>query len=222
MISRSAIFAALATLACAPLWATVFTLPEDGSAVVGEDAHIQSKYQDTLLDIARRYSLGYEEIIRANPGTDMWIPGEGKDIFLPGRRILPPGPREGIVVNLPEHRIYYYPKPKKHEKPVVITFPVSIGKMDWRTPLGETRVITKVKHPNWYPPESVRKEHEANGDPLPKIVKVEIVNVELPAKYIVAPAPSAEVFNCNDVAVKLDVNVIPAELLFEEIIAPND
>jgi L,D-transpeptidase ErfK/SrfK len=171
MISRSAIFAALATLACAPLWATVFTLPEDGSAVVGEDAHIQSKYQDTLLDIARRYSLGYEEIIRANPGTDMWIPGEGKDIFLPGRRILPPGPREGIVVNLPEHRIYYYPKPKKHEKPVVITFPVSIGKMDWRTPLGETRVITKVKHPNWYPPESVRKEHEANGDPLPKIVK---------------------------------------------------
>lgn len=92
MISRSAIFGALAALACAPLWATVFTLPEDGSAVVGEDAHIQSHYKDTLLDIARRYSLGYEEIIRANPGTDMWIPGEGKDIFLPGRRILPPGP----------------------------------------------------------------------------------------------------------------------------------
>jgi L,D-transpeptidase ErfK/SrfK len=171
MISRSAIFAALATLACAPLWATVFTLPEDGSAVVGEDAHIKSVYKDTLLDIARRYSLGYEEIIRANPGTDMWIPGDGKDIFLPGRRILPPGPREGIVVNLPEHRIYYYPKPKKHEKPVVITFPVSIGKMDWRTPLGETHIITKVKHPNWYPTESVRKEHEANGDPLPAVVK---------------------------------------------------
>src|SRR5689334_10165013 len=82
-------------LLCAPAWATVYELPEDGSAVVGTDEHIKSTYQDTLLDIARRYSLGYEEIIRANPGTDMWIPGEGKDILLPGRRILPPGPRDG-------------------------------------------------------------------------------------------------------------------------------
>jgi L,D-transpeptidase ErfK/SrfK len=91
--------------------------------------------------------------------------------MLPGRRILPPGPREGIVVNLPEHRLYYYPKPKKGEKPVVITYPVSIGKMDWTTPLGETRVVQKEKHPIWTPPESVRKEHLANGDPLPQIVK---------------------------------------------------
>ena len=154
-----------------PAWATVFELPQDGGSVVGTDEHIRSTYQDTLLDIARRYSLGYEEIIRANPGTDMWIPGEGKDILLPGERILPPGPRDGIVVNLPEHRLYYYPKPKKNEKPVVITFPVSIGKMDWHTPLGETHVSQKVKHPAWYPPESVRKEHEANGDPIPKVVK---------------------------------------------------
>jgi len=100
----------------------------------------------------------------------MWLPGEGTDILLPGRRILPPGPHEGIVVNLPEHRLYYFPKPKKGEKPVVITYPVSIGKMDWSTPLGETRVISKQKHPSWYPPESVRKEHIANGDPLPKVV----------------------------------------------------
>jgi L,D-transpeptidase ErfK/SrfK len=90
---------------------------------------------------------------------------------LPGRRILPPGPREGIVVNLPEHRLYYYPKAKKGEKQVVITYPVSIGKMDWKTPIGETRVIQKEKHPNWYPPEGVRKEHLANGDPLPAVVK---------------------------------------------------
>jgi L,D-transpeptidase ErfK/SrfK len=154
-----------------PARATVFEMPQDGTAVVGEDQHIKAVYKDTLLDIARRYSLGYEEIIRANPGTDMWLPGEGTDILLPGRRILPPGPREGIVVNLPEHRIYYYPKPKKNEKPVVITYPVSIGRMDWHTPLGETHVSSKVKHPNWYPTESVRKEHEANGDPLPKVVK---------------------------------------------------
>jgi L,D-transpeptidase ErfK/SrfK len=153
-----------------PASATVYELPENGSAVFGTDERIKSTYQDTLLDIARRYSLGYEEIIRANPGVDMWLPGEGTDILLPGKRILPPGPREGVVVNLPEHRLYYFPKAKKGEKPVVITYPVSIGKMDWSTPLGETRVISKQKNPSWYPPESVRKEHLANGDPLPKVV----------------------------------------------------
>jgi L,D-transpeptidase ErfK/SrfK len=147
--------------------ATVYELPLDGSAVVGTDGHMTTVYKDTLLDIARRNSLGYYEIIRANPGVDMWLPGEGTDIMLPGRRILPAGPHEGIVVNLPEHRLYYYPKPKKGEKPVVITYPVSIGKMDWTTPLGETHVIQKEKHPVWNPPEGVRKEHLANGDPLP-------------------------------------------------------
>jgi L,D-transpeptidase ErfK/SrfK len=101
----------------------------------------------------------------------VWLPGAGRRIVLPGRRILPPGPREGIVVNLPEHRLYYYPKPRnKHEQRVVITYPISIGKMDWRTPLGETRVIQKIRNPAWYPPESIRKEHAANNDPLPKVV----------------------------------------------------
>src|ERR1700704_6162544 len=153
---------------CGPAAATVFELPDNGFAVFGTDERIKSTYQDTLLDIARRYSLGYEEIIRANPGVDMWLPGEGTDILLPGRRILPHGPREGVVVNLPEHRLYYYPKPRRGEKPVVITYPVSIGKMDWRTPLGETRVIAKIKHPAWYPPESIRKEHAENGDRRPR------------------------------------------------------
>jgi L,D-transpeptidase ErfK/SrfK len=162
--------AVLLGLLSGPAGATVYELPENGAAVFGTDERIKSTFQDTLLDIARRYSLGYEEIIRANPHVDMWLPGEGTDILLPGRRILPPGPHEGIVVNLPEHRLYYFPKPRKGEKPVVITYPVSIGKMDWTTPLGQTQVISKQKHPSWYPPESVRKEHIANGDPLPKVV----------------------------------------------------
>ncbi len=153
-----------------PAWGTVYELPQNGAAVFGADVQVKSTYQDTLLDIARRNSLGYEEILRANPKVDMWLPGDGTDILLPGRRILPPGPHEGIVVNLPEHRLYFFPKPKKGEKPVVITYPVSIGKMDWTTPMGETRVISKQKNPVWIPTESVRKEHIANGDPLPKVV----------------------------------------------------
>ena len=127
-------------------------------------------YEDTLPDIAHRFSLGYYEIIRANPGVDVWLPGAGTRLTLPGRHILPEGAREGIVVNIPEHRLYYFPKARPHERPIVITYPVSIGKMDWHTPLGETRVIAKIVHPAWYPPESIRKEHAKNDDPLPKVV----------------------------------------------------
>ena len=159
-----------ALLVSAPCGASLYPLPTDGSSIVGQDSSVTTVYEDTLPDLAHRFSLGYYEIIRANPGVDVWIPGADKQIVLPGRRILPAGPREGIVVNLPEHRLYYYPKPNGHDKPIVITYPVSIGKMDWRTPLGETHVIAKIKHPVWYPPESVRKEHEANEDPLPKMV----------------------------------------------------
>jgi L,D-transpeptidase ErfK/SrfK len=168
---HAGLWAGLAALALTgAAQASLYPLPTDGSSVVGSDSDVTTVYEDTLPDIAHKYSLGYYEIIRANPGVDVWLPGAGKDLTLPGRRILPPGPREGIVVNLPEHRLYYYPKPKPNEKPIVITFPVSIGKMDWRTPLGATTVIAKIKHPAWYPPESIRKEHEKNGDPIPRVV----------------------------------------------------
>lgn len=166
-------FAALSfalALPAVPANATDFDLPADGSAVVGADTTIISHYQDTLLDFARRYSLGYDEIIRANAGVDMWLPGEGTQIFLAGKRILPPGPREGVVVNLPEHRLYYYPKATRNGKRVVITYPVSIGKLGRTTPLGQTRVIGKIKHPSWYPPASIRKEHAEAGDPLPGVI----------------------------------------------------
>ncbi len=136
--------------------------------VVGEDQSVVTVYEDTLYDLARKFSLGSEELIRVNPGVDPWLPGAGTKLVVPGRHILPPAPHEGIVVNLPEHRLYYYPKPKKRGGPrEVITYPVSIGKMDWRTPLGETHVISKQKDPIWIPTESVRKEHADAGDPLP-------------------------------------------------------
>jgi L,D-transpeptidase ErfK/SrfK len=150
--------------------ATVYTLATRDTVVVGEDQSVETVYEDTLYDLAAKFSLGSEELIRVNPAVDPWLPGAGKKLLVPGRHILPPGPHEGIVVNLPEHRLYFYPKPK-HGGPIeVITYPVSIGKMDWRTPLGVTHVTSKQKDPTWYPPESVRKEHAAAGDPLPSQV----------------------------------------------------
>ena len=150
--------------------ATTYTLTNKDERVVGEDQTIETVYEDTLYDLASKYSLGSEEIIRVNPGVDPWLPGAGRKIIVPGRHILPPAPHEGIIVNLPEHRLYYFPKPLRNGPIQVITYPVSIGKMDWRTPLGVTHVTQKQKDPTWYPPESVRKEHAANGDPLPASV----------------------------------------------------
>jgi L,D-transpeptidase ErfK/SrfK len=150
-----------------PAQAAIYELTDPNVQVVGEDLHIQTHYSDTLVEIARQYGLGYEEVARANPKVDPWLPGEGTQIMIPGRHILPPGPRDGIVVNIPEHRLYYFPKPLRGHKPIVVTYPVSIGKMDWKTPLGLTHVVSKQKNPSWNPPASVRAEHLANGDPLP-------------------------------------------------------
>ena len=147
-----------------------YPLPENGDAVVGVVTTAFAQQEDTLLDVGRRHGVGYEEIISANPGVDPWLPGEGTEILIPTRFILPDAPREGIVVNLPEHRLYYYPPVKAGERPVVRTYPISTGKMDWKTPIGVTRIASKQELPNWYPPPSVLAEHEARGDPLPKVV----------------------------------------------------
>jgi L,D-transpeptidase ErfK/SrfK len=168
--SAAALAGLLALAGGEPARATVYTLANLDDPVVGQDKTVVTVYEDTLYDLARKFSLGSEELIRVNPGVDPWLPGAGKTLVVPDSHILPPGPREGIVVNLPEHRLYYYPKPKRGAPVEVITYPVSIGKMDWSTPLGLTRVIQKQKNPVWYPPESVRKEHAEAGDPLPPSV----------------------------------------------------
>lgn len=154
----------------APAAAEMFVLPPAGSDVIGELRHDLAGERDTLLDLARRHGLGYEEITNANPGVDPWLPGAGTPVVIPKRKLLPRAPREGIVINLPEHRLYWYPPAAPGEAPVVWTFPVSIGKMDWKTPLGATRIVSKVKDPSWTPPQSVREEHAKRGDRLPAVV----------------------------------------------------
>ncbi len=147
-----------------------FELPPQGNDVIGAVAVITARADDTLLDIARRHGLGYEDIVRANPDVDTWLPGEGTEVLLPTRYVLPSGSRKGVILNLAEYRMYYFPEPKDGEPAVVMTYPMSIGRMDWETPLGLARVVSKVTDPTWYPPASVRAEHAADGDPLPRIV----------------------------------------------------
>jgi L,D-transpeptidase ErfK/SrfK len=150
--------------------AEVYDLPPAGNDVVGAITRVTAREDDTLLDIARRHGLGYEDIVRANPDVDTWLPGEGTEVVLPTQYVLPPGPRRGVILNLAEYRLYYFPEPAAGERAVVMTYPISIGRMDWETPLGRTSIVSKVRNPSWYPPESIRAEHAADGDPLPRIV----------------------------------------------------
>ena len=151
----------------APVAMHQFPFDPKKTGVLGEVQVTQSRHEDTLADIARRFDVGYDELIRANPGVDPWLPGEGTRIILPTQWVLPDAPAEGIVVNVAAMRLFYFPKPKKGEQRVVITYPIGVGKVGWATPIGSTTVVSKRKNPMWTPPDSVRKEHAKKGDPLP-------------------------------------------------------
>jgi L,D-transpeptidase ErfK/SrfK len=141
-----------------------------GQDVVGVVQVVTASKDDTLTDIARRFNVGYEEILRANPKVDPWLPGEGREIIVPTQFILPDAPRTGIVINIPAMRIYYYPPVKHGERQVVLTHPIGIGKVGWKTPEGVTRIVRRQKDPTWRVPVSVRKEHHENGEDLDPVI----------------------------------------------------
>jgi len=153
-----------------PVNATTFNLADEKTRIVGHNLVVFSHQEDTLLDIARRFDVGYNEIVTANPDLDPWLPGSGKRVLVPNRFILPDAPHKGIVINLAEMRLYYYPPKKKNQLQQVITHPIGVGREGWTTPLGKTRIIQKKKDPTWTPPASILAEHLEKGDPLPKVV----------------------------------------------------
>jgi L,D-transpeptidase ErfK/SrfK len=153
-----------------PVATHLFRLDSAEDEVVGELQVTKVQGEDTLPDIARRFNLGYEEIARPNPGVDPWVPGEGREIVLPTQFVLPAAKREGLVINLAQLRVFYFPKVKDGEPQTVITHPIGVGKVGWQTPEGSTKVTGKRTNPTWFPPASVRKEHKEAGDPLPSKV----------------------------------------------------
>lgn len=128
----------------------------------GHNQSLKAVYEDTLVDLARQYNLGFNEIIRANPNVDKWLPGEGTIIKIPTQHIIPKGfSKKGITINLSEFRGYLI---KDNQ---LITFPVGLGRMDWKTPLGISTIDLKLEKPAWYPPKSVRDEYKNQGKFLP-------------------------------------------------------
>ena len=149
------------------LHAERYKLPEDGSAMIGQMSMLTAKESDTFIELARRFGLGFQEMVLANPNVDPWLPGEGTQVVIPTRYILPDTKREGLILNLAEMRVYYFPR---QTPGYVHTYPISIGKEGWNTPHSRTHIIAKTKDPTWTPPESIRKEHEEKNDPLPLTV----------------------------------------------------
>lgn len=145
--------------------AVTYPLPKEGD-LIGEIQYVKLKTRETLVSLGRQYHIGLEHMKLANPD----LPLEkklliGTQVVIPSQFILPPGEREGIVVNLPEQRMYFFPK----DKNVVMTEPVGIGREGkWQTPTGQAKVVAKETDPKWRPTANVRAEAAKYGTPIPR------------------------------------------------------
>lgn len=161
-----------------PLYA--YPLPRGQDDVIGSLTTYKVQPRDTLLDVGRWFGLSSKEISDANHHMDWWSPPAGREIVLPSEHILPSGPRVGIVLNIPEMRLYYYyPSPvvtrhrgkltpagfSRSRAQVVYTFPVGLGRFDWKTPVANWSVVSKTRDPTWVVPQDIYEEHlERDGE----------------------------------------------------------
>ena len=143
---------------------THFFRPGPGLAelqtVIGTSQSYTVEVGDTFLDIARRHDVGYNELVDANPGIDPWVPAPGEALVVPAEWILPRTEYEGLVLNIPEMRFYYYlPSPRREARSsMVLTYPVGLGRRDWQTPQADFRIRGKTPNPTWVIPESIKRE----------------------------------------------------------------
>lgn len=159
------IISCLLAFSAASASALTLPAPNPGDSIIGSPPYdvkyVSAKYEDTLIDIAVENRLGQDHIVLANQDVDRWLPGAGTPVRIPTSFILPNAPRQGIVINLPEMRMYYFPDASR-----VITYAIGIGRVDWKTPLGRTQIAAKMENPSWTPPPSIIAEHLADGDVL--------------------------------------------------------
>lgn len=117
--------------------------------------------QETLLDIARQYGLGFNEIELFHPDADPWIPEPGSELAIPTQWVLPPTKHEGIVINVPEMRLYrFFPSIK-----AVKTYPVGVGAQETPTPEGTAWVVDRSVYPTWVIPDSLQSKYTVAAIP---------------------------------------------------------
>ncbi len=135
--------------------------PFTGPALVGRIEYLLTDRETILHEVARRHDLGILEISAANPGIDPWVPGPERLVVLPKAHLLPDAPREGIVVNLAELRLYAF-----FADGEVVTHAIGIGRDGFETPKGRTEIVRKRKNPTWYPGREARRANPS----LPRVV----------------------------------------------------
>lgn len=163
-----ALVAVVATLAL-PAHANTWPLPPPGSRLVGQNQfHVVQDNGGSLEAIAKKYNVGFLALLQANPGVDPYVPRAGSVLTIPLQMLLPDAPREGLVINLAELRLYYYP-PGKSE---VTVYPIGIGQLggDTLTPTMVTTVSDKRANPTWTPTANIRARYKAMGIELPAVV----------------------------------------------------
>jgi len=152
-----------------PTLAITLPLPHDGGRLIGNNVFYKVENNGgSLEDIARKFNVGLLALKQANPGVDPFLPRPGSVLTIPGQLLLPDEQREGIVINLAELRLYFYP-PGKNE---VTIYPIGIGQLGGTTvtPTMITRVSEKRQNPTWTPTANIRARYRAMGIELPAVV----------------------------------------------------
>lgn len=148
--------------------ALTYKIPYSGN-VVGEYEKTRAgstAATDTLIELAQQFDIGVYEMVKANPRLNEKVLKPNTSVIIPAQFTLPSGPREGIVLNLADMRVFYY----HPDGDTVSTYPVGIGRQGWSTPVGSTRIVSKTKNPAWHPPASIRREAARKGKTLPLVV----------------------------------------------------
>ena len=167
-------FAALMVLiatafAITPVSAKDYPLPGANSKLIGKNQyHVVKDDGGSLEAIAKKYNVGFLALLQANPGVDPYVPRAGNVLTIPTEMLLPDAPREGIVLNLAELRMYYYPAGKNS----VTVYPIGIGQLggDTLTPTMVTKISDKRANPTWTPTANIRARYLAQGIKLPAVV----------------------------------------------------
>jgi L,D-transpeptidase ErfK/SrfK len=135
--------------------------------LIGDVKLVNTNYSTNLLIIAEQYSVGMSQLIAANPtiSDDVAIPA-GTTLNIPTAFILPPGRHQGIIINLPEMRLYYFPD----DNNLIKTYPVGIGKIGQTIPLTNTVVTKKIINPIWTPTANIRAYNLEKNIKLPAFV----------------------------------------------------
>jgi lipoprotein-anchoring transpeptidase ErfK/SrfK len=147
--------------------AKVYPIPKNGARLIGFHEIYKVKAGDYFHSIAKFYHIGLIALMESNPDIDPFLPPPGTELKIPNRMLLPDVPYQGIVINLPELRLYYFEKGTNK----VHVFPVGIGRMERPTPVMRSRIMSRIKDPTWTPNAKSRASYfEKHGKELPRIV----------------------------------------------------